>query len=763
MIQLRTSSVLVLATLVVATLLAAACHAPGASGTAVPGAAEARLARRLEQIFLHDEFTPRTFGPARWSDGKHYLTVEDSVALAGGQDLVRYEAESGARALLVTAEKLVPSGATAPLTIEDHALSADGERVLLLTNTRKVWRQNTRGDYWVLELGSGKLEKLGGDAPEASLMFAKLSPDGTRAGYVRANDLWVEDLASGAITRLTSDGSPTSINGTSDWVYEEEFDLRDAWRWSPDGKSLAFWHFDSSGVPLYTLVNTTDALYPTLTTIPYPKAGQTNSAVKVGVIDVAGGEPRWIELPGDPRQNYVPRMEWVPGSNELLVQQMDRRQQRNTVWRADAASGVARAWFTETEPTAWLDVVDDWRWLPSGELLWISERDGWRHAWAVEGERWRCLTPGDYDLTAVFGVDEARGLLYFQASPEDATRRYLYRVALQGGREERVTPANQPGTHTYDLAPGASYTLHTSSELERAPAVELVRLPEHTTVRALETNAELDTRLEPLISTPPEFFRLEIGGGVKLDGWMMRPGDFDARKRYPLVMFVYNEPSAVQATDVWKGVRGGLFNHALAEAGYVVACVDSQGTPGPRGKAWRKSTYQRFAVVGADQQAAAVRALCAERSYLDPERVAVWGWSGGGTMTLHLLFRHPEVYRAGVAVAPVPDVALYDSIYQERYTGLPETDAEAYRVNSPITYAQGLAGKLLLVHGSGDDNVHFQGSERLINRLVELGKPFDFMLYPNRSHAINEGAGTQHHVYALLARYLSEHVPAGPR
>jgi dipeptidyl-peptidase-4 len=290
---------------------------------------------------------------------------------------------------------------------------------------------------------------------------------------------------------------------------------------------------------------------------------------------------------------------------------------------------------------------------------------------------------------------------------------------------------------------------------------ELVRLPEHASVRALESNAALGARLADLVRTPTEFFRVDIGGGIELDGWMMRPGDFDPGRRYPLVMFVYNEPSAVQATDVWKGVRGGLFNHALAEAGYVVACVDTQGTPGPRGKRWRKSTYQRFGLVGSDQHAAAVRALAAERPYLDPGRVAVWGWSGGGTMTLNLMFRHPELYRVGMAVAPVSDLTLYDSIYQERYTGLPQTDAEAYRVNSPIHFAEGLEGELLLVHGSGDDNVHVQGSERLINRLVELGKPFDFMLYPNRSHALNEGAGTLHHVYSLLARYLTTRIGPG--
>ncbi|NOT30963.1 MAG: S9 family peptidase, partial [Planctomycetes bacterium] len=336
------------------------------------------------------------------------------------------------------------------------------------------------------------------------------------------------------------------------------------------------------------------------------------------------------------------------------------------------------------------------------------------------------------------------------------------RVPLAGGASERVTPEELPGTHAYDLAPGAGFALHTHTSLDRPPRIDLVRLPDHASVRALETNATLVEKLAALIPQPTEFFRIEIEAGIELDGWMMRPRDFDPRRSYPLLMHVYNEPSAVQTNDAWKGTRG-LFHHALAEAGYVVACVDSEGTPSPRGKRWRKSTYQRFGPVGSDQQAAAVRALCAERPYLDPERVAVWGWSGGGTMTLNLMFRHPEVYRVGMSVAPVPDMSLYDSIYQERYTGLPETDAEAYRVNSPITYAEGLRGELLLVHGSGDDNVHFQGSERLINRLIELQKPFEFMLYPNRTHAISEGKGTLHHVYALLARYLGERIPPGPR
>jgi dipeptidyl-peptidase-4 len=739
--------------------LVLACRAPGAVSERDLEARHGRLRERLEQIFVRGDFAAKTFGPARWLDAHSYLTLEPCATLPEVNELVRYDAESGGRSVWIPAARLVPSVGAAPLSIEDYSFSTDQQRVLLFTNTQKVWRYHTRGDYWVLELASGKLHKLGGGASEANLMFAKFSPDGTRVAYVRANDLWVEDLANGALTRLTSDGSPTSINGTSDWVYEEEFDLRDGFRWSPDGTRIAYWHFDSSAVPLYTLINTTETRYPVTTTIPYPKAGERNSRVQVGVVPAAGGATQWIELLGDPSQMYVPRMEWVPASGELVLQQLDRLQQELTVWLVDGRTLAPKALFLEGESNAWLDVVDDWRWLRDGSLLWISERDGWRHAWNVRrsGEA-RCLTPGNYDLTALVGVDEERGFLYLQASPEDAARRYLYRVALDTGVAERVTPVDSPGTHTYELAPGGSLAFHTWSGLDRPPTVELVSLPEHRGLRTLEDNASLRARLADFRPTPSEFFRLPIVSGVELDGWLMKPRGFDPSRRYPLLMHVYNEPSSVQANDVWRGVRG-LFHQALAEAGYVVACVDTQGTPGPRGKAWRKSTYQRFGPVGAQQQAEAVRALCATRGYLDTERIAVWGWSGGGTMTLNLLFRHPGVYALGMSVAPVPDVSLYDSIYQERYTGLPATDAEAYRVNSPITYAEGLADRLLLVHGSGDDNVHFQGSERLINRLVELDKPFDFMLYPNRSHAINEGPNTQHHVYALLARYLWEHLP----
>ncbi len=719
------------------------------------------LASRLEQIFGKKEFQSAGFGPVRWIEGgRAYTTLEDSSAVPEAKDIVRYEAVTGARSVLVPAASLVPAPGDKPLEIEDYSWTADESRALLYTNTRKVWRQNTRGDYWVLERADGRLRRLGGDFPASTLMFAKLSPDGTRAAYVQAGDLWLEELEGGQVLRLTSDGSTAIVNGTSDWVYEEEFDLRDGWRWSPDGKRIAFWHFDSSGVELFPLVNDTDTLYPTVRWIPYPKAGTQNSAVKIGVIEAAGGEPRWIELPGDARESYLPRMEWVPATGELLLQQMNRDQNQNTVWLADPGTGQAREFFRDQDAT-WLDVVDDWQWLPSGEeLLWVSERDGWRHLWAVSRAdgRWRCLTPGEFDALGVVGVDEARGLLYFQTATDDVTQRRLQRVALSGGVPQPVTPAGERGNHAYELGPSGELALHTSSRVDRPPRVELVRLPSHESVRVLESNQALVAKLAPLLASPTEFFQVEIGPGARLDGWLIRPPLFDPAGCYPLLLYVYGEPSSSQMVDGWKGARQ-LFHRALAEAGYVVACIDPRGTPAPRGRAARKEgIYRHMGARGAADIAAGLRALLSARPWLDPERVAVWGWSGGGTMTLHLLFRHPELFAAGLAVAPVPDARLYDSIYQERFLGLPGDNPVGYDEASPIQSAQGLEDPLLLVHGSGDDNVHFQGSERLIDRLVALGKPFDLMVYPNRTHAIAEGEGTSLHVHSLLARYLTEHL-----
>ena len=720
------------------------------------------LSAQIDRIFNTRDYSTPRFGPARWlPDGTAYAIVEEA-ARGSGSEIVRYDAATGARSVLVPASKLIPPGSTnqAGLEIDNYDWSADGKRLLIFTDTKKVWRQNTRGDYWVLDVAAERLKKLGGESPESSLMFAKFSPDGSRVAYVRANNIYVEQLESGTITPVTRDGSTTTINGTSDWVYEEELDVRDGFCWSPDSQRIAYWQFDSTGVEMFTLINDTAALYPAITRIPYPKAGTTNSAVRIGVASL-GGATQWMNIPGQPRDNYLARLEWLD-RNTVAIQQLNRLQNQDDFYLADATTGAATRVFRDTSKT-WVDVVDDVRWTSGTpkSFLWISERDGWRHVYRVPrgGGQGTSITRFDADVIDVVGTDDADGWLYFLASPSNATERYLYRSKLDGsGAPERVTPADQKGTHAYDLAPGGRMAFHTWSQFDRAPVMDVVALPAHRSLRGLTNPSALQSKLAELITSPVEFLTIDIGNGVTLDGWMLKPPAFDASRTYPVIVFVYGEPAGQTVTNSWRGAQG-LFNRALANAGYVVVSFDNRGTPAPKGAAWRKVVYGSVGDLSSKEQAAAIRALAARQPFIDLNRIGIWGWSGGGTNTLNAMFRFPDVYKVGVAVAPVPDQRLYDTIYQERYMGLPADNAAGYRAGSAINFAEGLRGRLLIVHGSGDDNVHYQGTERLVNRLVELGKPFDLMVYPNRTHAISEGPGTSAHVYQLIARYFVEHLP----
>jgi dipeptidyl-peptidase-4 len=717
----------------------------------------------IDRIFGSGEFHAEGFGPARWlPDGSGYTTLEPA-ARGPGRDVVRYGPATGRRDVLVAAERLTPSGAKDPLTIAEYAWSADGKILLVFTNTRRVWRQNTRGDYWTLDLTSGALRKLGPDQDEAALRFAKLSPDGRRVAYVAKNNLYVENIDGGLVRALTTDGSPTLINGTFDWVYEEEWSLRDGFRWSPDGRSIAYWQIDTEGVPEYLLANDTDSLYPTLTQFPYPKVGQRNPAARVGVVDADGGATRWMDVPGDPRDLYIARMDWAANSDELVIQHVNRLQNTNDVLLCDARSGKVRRAISEHDD-CWVDVGDDLQWVDQGRAFtWLSERDGWRHAYVIarSGEETRRVTEGAFDVLALVQVDAIGGWLYYEASPDNATQRLLYRVPLfRPGGPERITPADQGGTHHYQFSPDARWAIHTYSTFTRPPVTELVSLPDHKVVRTLVDNAALRDKISALARGRSQFFRVDIGEGVELDGWSLEPPGLDAAKRYPLLVHVYGEPAGQTVLDQWGGDRY-LWHLMLTQQGYVVASVDNRGTPAPRGRAWRKCIYRQIGILASQDQAAALRALKARWPFIDGERVGIWGWSGGGSMTLNAILRYPELYRTGIAIAAVPDQRLYDTIYQERYMGLPQDNEKGYREGSPLTFADRLAGNLLIIHGTGDDNCHFQGCERLINALIAADKPFTMMAYPNRSHGIFEGANTTRHLFGLMTRYLNQNLASG--
>ncbi len=717
----------------------------------------------LERIFTRNDFAAKNPGVFRWlKSGDSYTRFQRGQK---GADLMNCNTETGNCEVLIPAEKFIPQGASAPLQVQDYEWSTDSQQLLIYTNSKKVWRLNTRGDYWVLEIASGKLTKLGGDANPSTMMFAKFSPDGKRVGYVRENNLYVQNLSDGKITQLTTDGSRTLINGTSDWVNEEEFDLRNCWRWSPDGKSIAYWQFNAEGIKDFILLNNTTGLYPTLTQIPYPKAGTANAAVRVGVVSADGGQTLWLKVPGDPRNNYITMVDWANNSDEIVLQHLNRLQNTDQLMLADARTGNVRTILTEKDD-AWVDIrMPAMRWLKAGKsFLWLSERDGWQHAYEVsrDGSNTKLITQGAFDVLNIQAVDEAGGWLYYTASPDNPTQRYLYRSRLDGsGTPEKITPEAQKGWNSYNISPNARWAIHNFSSFGVAPRFELINITQRTAARSLTDNAELQAKLDKLRKGPQEFFRVDIGGGVTLDGWMMKPPGFDPSKKYPVLFYVYGEPASQTVTDNWGGTNY-LWHLMLTQQGYIVASVDNRGTPAPRGRAWRKSIYRKMGVINSEDQANAVKAIEAKMPFVDPARIGIWGWSGGGSSTLNALFRHADIYRMGMAVAPEADVRYYDTIYTERYMGLPQENAEDYKQGAPITFVNGLKGDLLIVHGTGDDNVHYQATELLIDALIAANKPFTMMAYPNRTHGIFEGENTTRHLFELLTRYLKEHLPAEP-
>lgn len=717
----------------------------------------------IDRIYHSNEFQMDHLGRLAWmDDGENYTTLETSSKHQGARDIVIYDTKTGDRSILVAADQLIPEGEEGPLVISNYSWSNDGSKLLVFTNTVRVWRYHTKGDYWVLDTKSGQLRQLGSGLPVSSLMFAKFSPDDGKVAYVSKHNLYVEDLASQKITQLTLDGTDRLINGTFDWAYEEEFACRDGFRWSPDGKHLAYWQVDASDIRNFLMINNTDSVYSHTIPVQYPKVGETPSACRLGAISAGGGRTRWMDIPGDNRQHYLPRMQWYKDGESLLVQQLNRKQNYLVLWQCNIMNGTAQNIYEETDP-AWIDAVDDWPWLKEGEsFAWMSEKDGWRHLYQIsaDGKKQKLVSDGNYDVINIYEIDAKGGYAYFSASPENPTQRYLYRIPLfKKGKAERLSPEDQAGTHSYNIAPGGRYAIHTFSSANVPPVTSLVELPGHKTLRILVANEKFRAKINQVAKRPAEFFRVKTQDNVEIDGMMIKPPDFNPAKKYPVLFYVYGEPWGQTAVDKWNS---NLMHLMLAQKGYIVITMDNRGTPSPRGREWRKSIYRKIGIINSYDQAMATKEVL-KWDFIDPERIAVWGWSGGGSMTLNLLFRYPEIYKTGMSVAPVSNQLYYDNIYQERYMGLPSENMEDFIEGSPITYAKNLKGNLLLVHGTGDDNVHYQNSEALINELIKHNKQFQVMPYPNRSHSIYEGENTTRHLYTLLTNYLLEKMPAGER
>ncbi len=689
----------------------------------------------------------------KWLPNSHQFWVNES------NNIVVYTADNlNSKTTILSKDQLTATGFSS--SIQNIVWSANQKSMLIYTNSKKVWRANTQGDYWLFDLTTGKGRPIGKGMPASSLQFAKFSPNGKNIAYVSKHNLYVEDVTTGKITALTTNGTDRLINGTFDWAYEEEFFCRDGFRWNPDSKSIAYWNIDATKIRNHLMINNTDSLYPFTIPVEYPKAGESPSPAKVGVVSITTKKTLWMNIPGDPQQNYLPRMEWA-SANDLTVLQINRRQNEAHLFKCNPATGNAQLIFTDKDE-AWVDVATSsgydsrqWTWVENGKaFIYSSDRDGWMHLYKVsaDGKQTELLTKGNYD-TDFKTIDAIHGDVYFYASPTDATQQYLYKVNITTKDTVRVTPAIFNGTNNYTFSPDAQFAKHTNASITRLTNGRLVNLSNH---KKVYPNTE-DVFANPNLGFSLEKIKITTADNVQMDGIMAKPNNFNPDKKYPVCFYVYGEPAATVANDV---PSFDSYISQLIPEGYIGIALDNRGTPAMKGREWRKSIYKKVGTLNTHDQAMATKEIL-KWKFIDGDRVAVHGWSGGGNMTLNLLFRYPEIYKTGVAVSSVTDHHFYDNIYTERLMGLPQDDEAAYKECSPITYAKNLKGNLLYIHGTGDDNVHYKNAEVLINELIKQGKLFNLMIYPNRTHGIFEGEGTTVHVSNTITNYLRKNNPPG--
>jgi dipeptidyl-peptidase-4 len=707
----------------------------------------------LNLIFRSRVLQDKPLQSPQWLADSRRLLYLDRYPGSRRMTIWTYDAVTEERRPLLDPRRLRVAADAKPIPIAAIRLSRD-ERQLLLTSSAPA-RFSPCGDIYVCQMDGGTLRRLTEtDRPQYHPAF---SPDGTMIGVVRDSDLWVINVETGEEKRLTQDGAATVYNGRCGWVYEEELGLGRAWEWSPDGRTVAFLQQDETAVPEVLLPQYEQPHSEPLST-RYPKAGDPNPTVRLGFVDVATRDVRWADLASvtgtPPEEHYIAHLQWAPEGSELLLQYLPRLQNRLTLVSVDRCNLSVRRIVEETDE-AWVDHVGKLDFVgTTARFVWPSERDGRRHLYLYDlsGACIRQLTSGDWEVTGVSAIDAERGCVYFTATLPTPTDRSLLRVPLEGGEPEPLF--DSPGVHSALFAPDCRRLLHTHSTLNAPPVSQMCSLDDARRVTLTEDITPTLRRYGVAVGDGTgekgwELLTFQTEDGTTLYGRMLKPANFDPSRHYPVLMHNYGGPGSQVVVNQWGGT-GALWYHYLAQRGWLIFMCDNRGT-GARGRDFKKVTYLRLGQWEVKDQIAGARFL-ATLPFVDPNRIAIWGWSYGGYMASLCILKGADVFRAAVAVAPVTDWRLYDTIYTERYMRTPADNPEGYRDGSPVTHAARLKGRFLLIHGTMDDNVHFQNSARLASALQDANRPFETMFYPGRHH----GLENRHlHLYRTISAFLN--------
>ncbi len=703
----------------------------------------------LEDIHQKFVFSGEGFyGMNYLNDGKHYADVDYSET--GNKKLVRYHIASGSAVKTILEEKnLLLNGSRAKVVFESFIFSSDEKKLLFYGEKEMVYRHSSRENYYIYDLLTQQLKPVSLSGKQS---LASFSPAGDQVAFVRNNNLFIMDAKTGKETQLTSDGETNKIiNGACDWVYEEEFSFDQAYQWSPDGKKVAFFRFDESEVKEFNMQKW-GALYPSDYRYKYPKAGEKNSVVTIHVYDLASGTTKMIDT-GTETDQYIPRIKWTADPEVLCVTRMNRRQNKLELLLADCRKSdknIGTQLLLLEESKTYIEIHDFLEFQTGNKTFtWVSDKDGWNHVYLydISGKQLQDLSPGKFDINDVYGVDEKTGTLYYSSSEEAAMDKDVYAVNLNGSGKRKLSL--KKGTTTAEFSPTFEYYVLSYSDANTPPEAAIYN-KSGKVMRSVVDNEKLLTKMKDYKLSKKEFFSFKTSEGIELNGYMIKPKDFDPNKKYPVFMYVYGGPGSNTVQNQWGG--GDYFWHQmLAQRGYIIVSVDNRGT-GNRGKDFKHCTYEQLGKVETVDQIEAAKYL-GSLSYIDKTRIGIFGWSYGGYMSSLCITKGADFFKAAIAVAPVTTWRYYDSIYTERYNGLPQDNPSGYDDNSPINHVSKIKGKYLLIHGTGDDNVHFQNSVEMTTALVKANKPFETMYYPDKNHSIY-GGNTRMHLYSLITDFI---------